>query len=445
MMQAFQRSFLLLLFFSCPFFLFAANILGKVIDAETGEPLVGAVVTLEGGGKTITAMVRLDGSYIFKNVSSGTYTIKVSNTGYEEPAVVTLEISSSNKSQNFSMKTKVTELTGVQVVSNAKTADVKARSLEKNASFLQNVLSEKTIQLSPDVTVANALQRVSGVSIQRSTSGEGRYAIIRGMDERYNSTLVNGIKIPSPDAKYRYVPMDLFPSEMLERLEVIKSLTPSMEGDAVGGTMNLVMKNSPPHLIVSANASIGLSTIFSSSRPFTAFDHSSVNAKSPAEIHGNSYVATQNDFSRANLNFTSKDQPINTTAGLTIGDRWMHQRLGAIISASYQNIYRGSNSDFLVPNAQPQVVNGKDNQYVISDLYQRRYSTQTTRFGLHNKIDYVIAPGHTIALYNMYVQMNEYQSRSTYDSVYLNHLSDNFMRSRFQKQSIYSSTLMGDH
>jgi len=57
-------------------------------------------------------------------------------------------------------------------------------------------------------------------------------------NERYNNTLVTGVKIPSPDAKYRYFPMDLFPSDMLERLEVIKSLTPSMEADAVGGTMN---------------------------------------------------------------------------------------------------------------------------------------------------------------------------------------------------------------
>ena len=77
----------------------------------------------------------------------------------------------------------------------------------------------------PDVTVANALQRVSGVTVQRSASGEGRYAIIRGMDQRYNSTLVNGIKIPSPDPNFRFVPMDIFPSEMLERLEVIKALT----------------------------------------------------------------------------------------------------------------------------------------------------------------------------------------------------------------------------
>lgn len=437
--------FSLLLLFSTT--VFAGIIRGKVTDAETGEPLVGAIVTLEGASHPLNAFVQLDGSFVFKNLKPGTYTIKVSNIGYEEltgqQAILTE--STPNAFVNIVLKVKATEMTAVDVSTKSNGSDAGARGLEKKAISLQNILSEKTIQLLPDVTVANALQRVSGVSIQRSTSGEGRYAIIRGMDERYNNTLVNGIKIPSPDAKYRYVPMDLFPSEILERLEVIKSLTPSMEGDAVGGTMNLVMKNAPEHFLFSANASAGFSGLFSSSRPFSAFNHSAVNFRSPAEINGNSYVATQTDFSRGNLNFTSKNLPLNSTAGITIGDRWLHQRLGAILSASYQNIYRGSNSDFLVPNAQPQVVNGLDNQYVISDLYNRKYSTQTSRLGIHNKIDFTLAPGHTLSLYNMYVQMNEYQTRSTYDSVYLNKLSDNFMRSRLQKQSIYSSTLQGNH
>ncbi|MFX6759315.1 TonB-dependent receptor plug domain-containing protein, partial [Acinetobacter baumannii] len=73
------------------------------------------------------------------------------------------------------------------------------RLLEKNASQVLNIVSAKNIQLLPDITVANVLQRVSGVTIERSGSGEARYPIIRGMDKRYINTLINGIKIPSPD------------------------------------------------------------------------------------------------------------------------------------------------------------------------------------------------------------------------------------------------------
>ncbi len=427
---------------------FSQTIKGKVTDSKTGEPLVGASVQVEGGKTKLITTVNLDGSYTFRNLAAGKYELKIKFVGYSttKEFSVVLKNDHDNAVQNMEMKEESMQLAEVRVTGKGgKESDAAVRGLEKNAEILENVLSQKTIQLLPDITVANALQRVSGVSIERSSSGEGRYAIIRGMDERYNNTLVNGIKIPSPDAKYRYVPMDMFPSDMLERLEVIKSLTPSMEADAVGGTMNLVMKSAPQRFIFNANLGTGFSTLFSQSRPFSEFQHSAVNTKSPAEISGNSYVATQADFSKGNLNFTNQDLPLNATAGLTIGGRVMKNKLGIILSASYQNIFRGSNSDLLVPNAQPQVVGTLNNQSVISDLYLRKYSTQTTRWGLHNKFDYVINSSNKISLYNMYVHMNEFQTRSTYDSVYLNKLSDNYMRSRTQLQSIYSSTLQGDH
>ena len=107
------------------------------------------------------------------------------------------------------------------------------------------MVSAKSMQLSPDLNVANVLQRVSGVTMERDNSGEAQYAILRGMDKRYNYTLVNGVKIPSPDNKNRYVPLNIFPSELLDRLEVTKSLTADMEGDAAGGAVNMVMKDAP--------------------------------------------------------------------------------------------------------------------------------------------------------------------------------------------------------
>lgn len=174
--------------------------------------------------------------------------------------------------------------------------------------------------------------------------------LLRGMDQRYNNTLVNGIKIPSPDDKYRFVPMDLFPSDMLERLEVIKALTPNMEGDAVGGTMNLVMKSAPDKFTLNANIAGGYSTLFSN-RPFSAFAHTGMNNASPAEIKGNSYQATSADFNFNNFHYSDKQNPVNTTAGLTIGDRFLNKKLGVIVSAAYQNFYRGSNTQTIVPSA----------------------------------------------------------------------------------------------
>ena len=137
-------------------------------------------------------------------------------------------------------------LEGVTVIANNPgRTEAGARGIERAAMNVVNVMSAKAIELSPDITVANVIQRMSGVTIERNSSGEGQYAILRGMDKRYNYTLINGVKIPSPDNKNRFVPLDIFPSEMLDRLEVTKSLTANMEGDGIGGAVNLIMKDAP--------------------------------------------------------------------------------------------------------------------------------------------------------------------------------------------------------
>ncbi len=429
----------------------AQSIKGKVTDALTGEPLIGATVTLK--GTTEKTLVRLDGSYVFKNVKPGSYEIGIDYLGYETVSnPVSVSAGQNATVPDVELKRTTKDLAAITVSSGLRTDDKSARRLEKNVEYVQNILSQKTIELLPDVTVANAMQRMSGITIQRTSSGEGRYAVIRGMDQRYNNTLVNGIKIPSPDNKYRYVPLDIFPSDLLERLEVIKSLTPSMEGDAIGGTMNLVMKSAPDKFLLNANVAGGYSTLFSD-RPFSHFSTSSINKKSPAEINGNSYSANPAaDFPKGNLVFNPKKNPVNSTVGLTIGDRFLNNKLGVLVGASYQNIYRGSNSDFFLPNAQPTTNPGNDNIPVFSDIYIRQYSTQTSRLGLHNKIDYVFNKNNKISLYNLYLKMNEYQSRYSVDSVLAIQRtgpgSGNVQitnRSRWQQQSIYNATLQGDH
>lgn len=448
---------LLLLFSICLLFSFSAmaqTIKGKVTDAKTGEPLTGATVHLTQDGLSKFVAVNLNGSYSFKNLKNGPYKIQANYVGYGPSKISEGSITSSSDvtTVNIALQDASMQMTEIQVKGQGnKESDGAVRGIEKNAPMVINVLSANTIKLLPDVTVANALQRVSGVTIQRSASGEGRYAIIRGMDQRYNSTLVNGIKIPSPDAQYRFVPMDIFPSEMLERLEVIKALTPSMEGDAIGGVMNLVMKSAPSQFTFSANVSGGFSTLFSSSRPFVGFN-ASPNSKSPAAINGNSYAATYADFSNKALTSDKNiSTPFSSTAGITIGDRFLDKKLGVIVSASYQNIYRGSNSKQLTPNAQPSAI-PLPNSPQFSDAYDRTYSTQTERVGIHNKIDYAFNDKNKISLYNLYIHQSEFESRFTSDTLGLGLNSTGLSkqitisnRSTLTKQNIYNSTLHGEH
>ena len=434
----------------------AQTVKGKVTDAKTGEPLVGAVIQIKNGAAQYKTTVNLDGSYLLKNIPVGKYELKVIYIGYKTRET---EVSVKNNGETavpaLEMREENKELESVKVTSSGnRETDRSARTIEQKADFVQNVLSQKSIELSPDVTVANSLQRISGVTIQRSSSGEGRYAIIRGMDQRYNNTLINGIKIPSPDDKFRYVPLDLFPSDLLERLEVVKALTPNMEADAIGGSMNLVMKSAPNKFLFNVHAAGGFNTLFSS-RPFSSFNHNDINQKDPSELNGPTYVAKDADFTRSNLNFKPSDNPINGQIGLTIGNRFIKKKLGVILGVSFQNTYRGSNSIFNQQEKAPTyrrnlggiAGNNYDNSAAFGDSYIREYSTQQRRLGINNKIDYVFDENNKISLFNLYVHMDEFQSRYSIDSV----LGPNkgnvkeFYRSRWQIQSIYNSTLQGEH
>ena len=415
----------------------AQTIKGKVLDATTGEPLVGAIVKLE--NTKFKTIVKLDGTYSFAKLPLGTYTLKVNYEGFVNADVQTITLTDNSiKTVGFNLKPAVSELSTVTVSTlSEKNGEVGARRLEKTSDPIINVLSAKTLQLLPDITVANALQRVSGVSIQRGGSGEGRYPIIRGMEKRYINTLVNGIKIPSPDNKSRFIPLDLFPSDLLERLEVSKSLTPSMEGDAIGGTINLVMKDAPTKRLLNVNASLGYSDYFMNNQ-YMDFNKGSINKQSPTEIKG---TASPTDFSVAALHSNNISRPINNTLGITYGDRFgKTKQFGLIMAGSYQNIFKGLSSTYFQPGAPV------FNQPTYKQIEDRKYSYQSNRKGLTAKLDYVVDSKNKLILNTNLVSLDDYSYRLDNFYTPVNRQSIDYLnRATWQYQSIINTSLLGLH
>jgi TonB-dependent receptor len=423
---------------------FAGTIKGFVTDSKTGEPLVGATVILE---KTkFGSSVNLDGSFEIKGVPAGNYNCKIQYVGY---AAISKSVSISNAQTllklDFTLVENLNELQEIIVAASAdKETDNSARKSEQKSDNVVNIISAKTIQLLPDITVGNILQRVSGVSVVRNSSGDGQYAVIRGMDKRYNYTSINGVKIPSPDNKNRYVPMDIFPADLLERLEVVKALTPNMEGDAIGGAMNMVMKSVPDYLTLSATASGGYSQLFST-QPFSGFSSSNVNFKSPSEINGNLIPAKVSDFSVQHLQYKDVPTPINGLLSLSVGNRLFNHKLCFLFGGSYQHTYRGSSSSFFSLNGQPSP-DPVPNSPLIETVQLRKYSNEQARLGLNLKFDYAFNKNNRLSLYNLFMQLDDWQHRQ----ILTNQLTlvgdvGNNDRSVFRRQNIYNSTLQGDH
>jgi hypothetical protein len=267
------------------------------------------------------------------------------------------------------------------------------------------------------------------------------------MDKRYNYTLVNGIKIPSPDNRFRYVPLDIFPVELLERLEVYKSLTPNMEGDAVGGVVNMVMRDAPSKLQINANVATGYSQMLLD-RKYLGFDAGAVKYKSPYELNGRSYFAKSADFSTGTIDYKAKQSAPNLVGGLSIGQRFLNNKLGVIVAGSYQNSYRGTNSTFY----NTAMVN--DEKFArITSMNSREYSEQQKRAGIHAKVDYTLNGNNKFSIVNSYVNLTNIQTRdvlnlnfsSNYDPDNGNAQISYNTRSRLTEQQIYNSTLHAEH
>ena len=231
-------------YFSLPPFLFitptwavsALPVKGIVQDARTGEPLVGATVRVK--GTTQGTVTNLDGSFVLKESPTGQpCTLEASYIGY-----VTTEHQITAKAASseiiIALAENARELGEVVVKgSYQRETDENARSLERRAENVMNVVSAKAIQISPDITVANVIQtgvgHFGGAQQQRRRSA-------RPLCAAWTSATITRWsmgKDSSPDNKYRYVPLDIFPAELLDRLEVTKSLTPAMEGDALAGRL----------------------------------------------------------------------------------------------------------------------------------------------------------------------------------------------------------------
>lgn len=418
---------------------------GIVKDNKTGEPLIGTVVRVK-ELPNVGTTTGLDGSFTLHELpDKGKYTLVVSFMAYKTKEIV-VDVANDDK-VDIPMDEDLKQLGEVVVTGRREyRSDRSAVETVKNAGNVLNVMSQQSIQLSPDVNVASVLQRVSGVTMERDASGEASYAILRGMDKRYNYTLVNGVKIPSPDDKNRYIPLNIFPSDLMDRLVVSKSLTADMEADAAGGVVDMVMKDAPSCFQFQANAAIGTTDYFwKDGRDYLTSNRSDYTKKAPYEAFGSEYKASMSDFKNGPVQLKSHSMPApNFIGGLSVGNRFWNDRLGVMLAGSIQNTFRGTERTY----NSVKMASGEQAMY-ISKLNHRYYSIHDLTTGVHAKFDLTL-PEHKIEWYNMYVRTNSKGVRynNSIGTEYIganSYTQDDEIRSLSITQSIFATNLKGTH
>ncbi|MDZ4700174.1 MAG: TonB-dependent receptor [Rhodothermales bacterium] len=339
----------------------AGRITGKVIDRDARSSLPGANVLLE--GTSTGAATDDDGVFIMPNVPAGTYTIVVSYIGYERQMREVTVIDGQTIEVDFELVWAGIE--GEEILITAQAAgQTAAINQQLSSNTITNIVSAARIQELPDVNAAESIGRLPGVAIQRS-GGEANKISIRGLSAKYNTVTVNGVRVPSTSGDDRSVDLSLISSNMLDGIEVMKAITPDKDADAIGGAVDLKLREAPDQFMVDILAQGG-------------------------------YTQLQDYYGNYKINGS-------------VGQRFFGKRLGIIASVNVDEFDRSADK-FSGNYRQSSDTQTGAPIILISDIGVREESVKRGRTGASGVVDYRIPKGKITA--------NGFYNRLSFDGLF---------------------------
>lgn len=343
-----MKNFLTFLFSAFCVFSFAqSTVKGRILD-ENNFPLPGAVIVIDNGQTVVSDFDGYFVALINEEVSA-----TVNYIGF---ASQTLKLNPSNDLRVIILQPEVNALQEV-VVSGFQSGVVKSLNKQRNDVNVTNVVSSDQVGKFPDANIGDALKRVSGIAMQYD-QGEARDIIIRGFAPGLNSVTLNGERIPSAEGDNRRVQMDLIPSDMIQLIEVSKTLTPDMEADAIGGSVNLVTRSNPNGFRFSSTLSGGANPI--------------------------------------------REGGFNRSLGLIVADK-VSEQFAYTLSASHNTVDYGSD------NVEFEWDDSAEDEIKEQDI--RRYDVKRTRRSVSLNLDYNIDANNSLYFKSMYNSRDDWENR----------------------------------
>ncbi len=354
------------------------HVTGRVLDSNK-QVLPGASIYIEDFHTGVISDI--NGYYMLPDLKPGTYLLKISYVGYQPKEVKLVVPEDRTKVQDFVLEDGV-ELQGVEVMG-AFHGQRKALQMQKEAMGVTNVVSADQVGKFPDSNIGDALKRINGVNVQYD-QGEARFGQVRGTSADLTSVTVNGNRMPSAEGDTRNVQLDLIPADMIQTIELNKVVTSDMDGDAIGGEINLVTKNTPSHQVLSFNAGSGYSWI--------------------------------------------SDKP-QWDLGATWGNRFFDGKLGVMAALSYQ--YAPGGSD----NAEFEYEENDNDELELKEAQVRQYYVTRERQSYSLALDYQINPLNKISFKGIYNRRSDWENRYR--------ISYKKLNSKASKQSVVLQTKAG--
>src|SRR5579864_5987248 len=343
----------------------------QFVSAQTAHTGIVGHVTDVGGAVVQHARVELqpsatvattydDGNFTISGVAPGTYTLTISNVGFSIFSTRVTVQSAAPIRVNAVLKPG-TQNEAITVHADREGGEMEALDIERTADNIVQVLPADVITSLPNTNIADAVGRLPSVSLERD-EGEGKYVQIRGTEPRLSNVTVDGIHLPSPEGNVRNIKLDIIPSSVVDRIEVFKTLSANQDGDAIGGTVNLVTKTPAERPTLDLEGQGGYTNIIGG-RWLDAF---------------------------------------NGTVGQRLGQR---KQFGLLFAGTYDWNGRGINDLEPLPGA---VTFNGNNYATFSTADLRTYKYYRTRYGFAPEVDYVIKPGSTIYLKGLYSDFHDF-------------------------------------
>jgi len=349
------------LFLSSPLFAQSGKgILSGTVKDSGNSPLQSALVQLLPLGRKVVTDDH--GQFRITDVPVGEYTLSVSYVGLtvsNTPVVV----EAGKESTVNAVLQVASQNDQVMVTAERLQGEAEAINIERLSDEIVQVLPERVINSLPNTNIADAVGRVPSVSLERD-EGEGKYVQIRGTEPRLSSVTVNGVNLPSPEGVVRNIKLDAVPADLVERIEVFKTLSASQDADGVGGTVNLVTRTAGERPIYALGGTGG-------------------------------YNPIQNGYWRGGF------------SGV-FGQRFgVSKKFGFLLNGTFDKTDRGI--DDLEPGQTIGVDPATNRNIAFANTEDRRsYEYYRTRYGFSTGIDYNIKPGNSVYAKGLYSDFHDY-------------------------------------
>jgi TonB-dependent receptor len=337
---------------------------GRVTDSSGGA-LIGAQISVQPNGVSVVSDAK--GQFFINDLDPGTYTLSISYVGFETwTKSVTV---SAGQTASVDGKLEV-ESQNLKILVTAERASGEAEQVNReiSADNIVQVLSADVIRSLPNANMADALGRLPRVTIERD-EGEGKYVQVRGTEPRLTNTTIDGINVPSPESQVRQIKFDAIPADIVESVEINKTLQANMDGDGIGGSINLVTKTAGERPTINVSGMGGYTPI--------------ANGRKLVETTG------------------------------TVGQRFgANKRFGALLGGSYDWNGRGIDDTEPVPDIANFGTPSQARHFDAADI--REYVYYRSRWGLAGSVDYKPSDGSTIYIRGLYSDFHNYGDRWVY-------------------------------